>query len=358
MRFSLHSARRFSYSARAISSDFDVLAQRLAQTIEKGAIILQFDRVHRSAEPRRGIAHVIVAIGIAAVRSWRSRSATLRPASAMARLRSLAEVEAISWIGSKRLDLVMGCRSHYRPVAGGRRRELRHELPQIRVTALDSDRFVHVLAQEFDHFGPLLHRQIHARIGAAAIGADGDQIAVLLIGRIHLLEAIREIELLARRDLMHGAADGGLDVDGRIQPVLGQPARQHDVAVEDGARRVGDRIVLIVAFRQHRIERRDRSDAAVAVAGALDQLRQPREHRGRIALGRRRLADGERDLALRLREARQESSSSSTFKPAVAEILRDGGGEPGAVQPHQRRIVGGRRDHHRAPHAVRVPGCC
>src|ERR1700689_2372243 len=106
----------------------------------------------------------------------------------MTRLRSRADVEAISWMGSKRLDLIMGsslsarCRSRYR--------ELRHELFQIRVTSLDSNRFVHVLTQEFEHLGPLLDREINAGIGTAPIGPDSNQVAVLLIGRIHLPEAI------------------------------------------------------------------------------------------------------------------------------------------------------------------------
>src|ERR1700688_4717960 len=71
--------------------------------------------------------------------SWRSKSATLRAASPMTRLKSLAVVEAISWIGSNRLDFLMGrtlsdgCR--------GRRRDLRHELLQISIPSLDSHRF-------------------------------------------------------------------------------------------------------------------------------------------------------------------------------------------------------------------------
>ena len=47
-----------------------------------------------------------------------------------------------------------------------------------------------------------------------------------------------------------------------------------------------------------------------------------------------------------------ESISSSTLLAAIAEIFGDRGREPGAVQAHQRRIVGGRRHDDRAPHAV------
>src|ERR1700733_4173154 len=235
--------------------------------------------------------------------SWRSNSATLRPASPMARLKSRAEFEAISWMGSNRLDLIMGSSLSAR--WRNRRRELRHELFEIRITSLNSNRFVHVLTQEFEHFGPLLDGEIHPGIGTAPIGPDRNQVAVLLISRIHLPEAIRQVELLTRCNLVHCTTDGSLHIHGRIQAILGQAARQHDVPVQNGARRIGDGIVLIIAFHQDRVERRDRADTAIAVAGALDQLRQSGEHRWRIALGRGRLADGQRDLALRLRKTRQ-----------------------------------------------------
>src|SRR5882757_8155131 len=195
-------------------------------------------------------------------------------------------------MGSNRFDLIMGgALSDY---CRWRRRELRHELPQIRAASVDSYGFVHILSQEIEHFGPLLHRQVDAWIGSASIGTHGDEIAVLLVGGINLLEARRQIELIAGADLVHGAADGPFDVDGRVQAALRKTARQHDVTVEYGPRGIGDGIVLIIAFRQNRIERGDRTDAAVAVAGALDQLRQAREYRRRISLGRRRLADGQR----------------------------------------------------------------
>src|SRR5271165_1382772 len=145
--------------------------------------------------------------------SWRSKSATFREASPMTRLKSVAVVEAISWIGSNRLDLRMG--SALSDGCRGRRRELRHELLEIRVTSLDSHRFVHVLAQEFDDFGPLLHCQIHSRVGTAPISPDGNQVAVLLISGIHLPEPVREIELFSCGYLVHCPADRRLDVDGR-----------------------------------------------------------------------------------------------------------------------------------------------
>ena len=55
------------------------------------------------------------------------------------------------------------------------------------------------------------------------------------------------------------------------------------MAVEDGPCRFGDRILLVVAFREHRVERGDGTAAARAVARAFHQLRQRRANTGRIA---------------------------------------------------------------------------
>src|SRR5882724_4460171 len=75
-----------------------------------------------------------------------SSSATLCAASAMGRLKSLAEEEAISWMGSNLFDFIMGSAlSAYRRCG---RRELCHELLQIRVTSLYPGGLVHVLAQK------------------------------------------------------------------------------------------------------------------------------------------------------------------------------------------------------------------
>ena len=63
-----------------------------------------------------------------------------------------------------------------------------------------------------------------------------------------------------------------------------------------------------------------------------------------IALGRRRLADGERDLALRLREASQRIHQQQHVLALRPEILGNRRRQPRAVQPHQRRIVSRRRD--------------
>ena len=69
-----------------------------------------------------------------------------------------------------------------------------------------------------------------------------------------------------RRFQSVGAVDAVLeDVDRRKPPALGDRALHHDVAVEDAAHRVGDRLIMIVAVDQHA---EDAGDGALVGAGA------------------------------------------------------------------------------------------
>jgi hypothetical protein len=88
-----------------------------------------------------------------------------------------------------------------------------------------------------------------------------------------------------------------------------------------------------------------------AIAGAFHQHRQLGEHRRRIALGGGRLADGQRDLALRHGVAGQRIHDQQDVLALVAEVLGNRGGVGGALQAHQRRRVGRRGHHHRAAQA-------
>ena len=62
------------------------------------------------------------------------------------------------------------------------------------------------------------------------------------------------------------------DVDGRVVALRRQLARQNDVAVQNGAHRVADGLVEIVALHQHREEAGN--GAAAEIAGALQHLGQ------------------------------------------------------------------------------------
>ena len=151
---------------------------------------------------------------------------------------------------------------------------------------------------------------------------------------------------------MHDPADRCFDINGRVAPAIGDASRQYDVAIEHRTCGVHDRIVRIIALGQHGVEGGNRTFPGDAIAGAFYQLRQAREYRRRVALGCRCLADRQRDLALRLREARQRIHDQQDVAAAVAKVFRYRGRQPGAVQPHQRRVVGGGRHDDRARQAL------
>ena len=126
-----------------------------------------------------------------------------------------------------------------------------------------------------------------------------------------------------------------------------QPSRQYNVTVENGARGVGNRVLLVIAFGQHRIERGDGATAADTVTGAFNQCRQLGKDRWRIALGCRRLADSQRDFTLCHRVAGEGVHDQQHVLAAVAEIFCDAGGVSCALHTQQWRDISRCGDHHR-----------
>ena len=72
----------------------------------------------------------------------------------------------------------------------------------------------------------------------------------------------------------------------------------------------------------------------------------------RIALGGRRLAGGQADLALRHGEAGDAVHQAQHVLVLVAEVLGDRHGHIGGLAPHQRRLVGGGDDDDAARQAL------
>ena len=152
----------------------------------------------------------------------------------------------------------------------------------------------------------------------------------------------------------HCAADRGFNIDGRIVSGFGQTTRQHNMTVKDRARGVGNRVLLVIAFRQYRIERGDGAAAADAVPRAFHQRREFGEDRRRVAFGRRWLTDGQRDFTLRHRVTGQGIHDQQHVLAAVSKIFGDTGGIRGTLHAQQRRHVCRCGDHHRAGAAFRT----
>src|SRR3989344_1032629 len=102
------------------------------------------------------------------------------------------------------------------------------------------------------------HRAVELRVVALGVGAHADQVAIALVARQRLLELIRLALLGVAGNGRHRPADRRFDIDGRVVPAFGQVPGQHNVPVEDRPRRVGNRVLLVVAFAEHRVKRSDR----------------------------------------------------------------------------------------------------
>ena len=125
-----------------------------------------------------------------------------------------------------------------------------------------------------------------------------------------------------------------------------------DVTVEDAAHLVGDRLFHVAARDQHGVKRGDRS--ARVRPGPFEQPGQQREHAGRIALPRGRLAGRQPDLTLGARDARDRIEHEQHALALVAKVFGDRGGDERGLQPDQAGRVAGRAHDDRARAARRA----
>src|SRR3954468_6355449 len=224
----------------------------------------------------------------------------------------------------------------------GRQRR-RREAHEAVVGLLERARLVDALLEVGLDRAALGERLVDDRVGAGLVGADRDQVLLLLVGGHELAQAAPGLLDLARGDLRGEARDALEDVDRRVVPGVGEVAAEDDVAVEDRAGGVGDRLVHVVAVDEHGVEGGDR--AVRARARALEELREHREDARRVAARGGRLADGEADLALGHGDARDRVHHQHDVGALVAEVLGDGGRDERALDAHERRLVGRRDDH-------------
>ena len=161
-------------------------------------------------------------------------------------------------------------------------------------------------------------------VGAAAVGADREQVFVFGIGGEQPANDLRGGAMLFGGDVAHQSADALQHVDRGEVAAGGELAREPDVAIEQAAHGVGDRFVFIVALDEHGVISGDAAD--LRQSGPFDELRHEAEHGRRIAARGRRFAGGEADFALRHGEARDRIDQQQDLAALVAEIFGDGGG--------------------------------
>ena len=103
-------------------------------------------------------------------------------------------------------------------------------------------------------------------------------------------------------------------------PLDGEFPVEHNVAVEERAHGIDQRILLVIAFHQNCVKRRNAPVSEMPCA--LDQPREERKHGGRISLRRRRLTGCKADFALRHCEAGQRINDQKNVFAEAAKIFR------------------------------------
>ena len=133
-------------------------------------------------------------------------------------------------------------------------------------------------------------------------------------------------------DVVHHAGGRLRNINRRVMPFFCQRARQDNVSIQDRASRIGNRVLLVITFGQHRVKSRDGAAARRAITAALNQLGKARKARRWIAFGGGRLANGQRDFSLRHGITRQGIHQKQNMLALIPEILCDGAGVGGTLQ--------------------------
>ena len=190
-----------------------------------------------------------------------------------------------------------------------------------------------------------------AGIGAGLVGADRDQVGLLLVGRHQLADLVAGRADLGRDDLADQARDARRARRRRVVAGVREVARRG---------RCGRRGCLGRRRRSARsCRRRRRARCRAPVIEPRGDVPVRSSSFGSIANTRRRvaarggrLADRQADLALGHREARDRVHHQHHVAALVAEVLRDRGRRERGLQAHERGLVGGRADHDRAREAL------
>mmetsp|Transcript_38402 Transcript_38402/g.120959 ORF Transcript_38402/g.120959 Transcript_38402/m.120959 type:complete len:569 (+) Transcript_38402:1788-3494(+) len=176
-------------------------------------------------------------------------------------------------------------------------------------------------------------------LGELVHAEDGDDVLQRLVVLQHLLHAARNLVVLVADDARVEDARGRVErVDGGVDALLGDAAREHGGRVQVGEGGGGGGVGQVIG---RHVDSLDRSDGALRGGG--DALLQP-SHVGRegrlVADGRRDAAEQRRHLGARLGEAEDVVDEEEHVLPLlVAEVLGDGQRRERHPRPRARRLV-------------------
>ncbi len=166
------------------------------------------------------------------------------------------------------------------------------------------------------------------------------------MNRQHVTGGGHGLLALRRNQVGLQAAEAFEDLDCGILVFRGEAAAEQNMAVENGARAIADRIVPVVAFGQHGVKAGNR--AVFVAARLLEHHGQKAEDRWRITARRRRFADGEAHFALRHGQAGEGIHEQEHMLALIAKMGGDGVGGEGRLDADKRRLIRRGHDDHAA----------
>ena len=175
-------------------------------------------------------------------------------------------------------------------------------------------------------------------VGQLVHAEDRDDVLQVLVALEHLLHRRRDRVVLVGDDPGLERAGGRVErVDGRVDPLLDDRAREHGGGVEVGERVRRGRVGEVVGGHVDRLHRRDR-----AGAGRRDPLLQLAHLGGEgrlVADGARHPSEQRRDLGARLDEAEDVVDEEQRVLALVAEVLGHRQAGEADAQTRSRRLV-------------------
>lgn len=183
---------------------------------------------------------------------------------------------------------------------------------------------------------------INGGVAACGIRADVDEVLIAAVKGHCLACFASEFNLFTRAKIAGQTAHAVQHVYGGIMVLRGKVAGEDDVAVENGAHGVGDGVVHVVLLNECGVEAGDA--AALACAGAFEELREHGEDGGGVAASGGGLADGQADLALGHGKAGDGVHHEEDVLALIAEVFGDGGGGKRAFDAGECGLVGGGYD--------------